>query len=255
MFPVRQDLHGVFLVSPGLRTVQVLEVHFSVRDASIPEIPFDAPEGHGAEFPAQDTHHEGLRRVHLLLRRPRGGVSDPDHALVPRLRRRPDHGRHHRRLPHIIRSVAVLHEMLRDHHREDVHLLLELRRVDVAAHDDGLVGLREGYLGESHQEGGIQHVGIIDGDTVQVEDRIAVAVQEPAARAGADAAPPQEAGVQTVGSPGIRGLSPAHEGEIGKPLGGVILDHIIGHSAAERPPLDLVIRRQGRKCLRGWHNS
>ena len=139
--------------------------------------------------------------------------------------------------------MAVLHKMLRDHHREDVHFLLELRRVDVTAHDDGLVGLRKGYLGESHQEGGIQHVGIIDGNTVQMQDRIAVAVQEPAARAGADAAPPQETGVQAVGSPGIRGLSPTHEGEIGKPLDGVILDHIIGYATAQRTPLDLIICR------------
>ena len=168
---VRLDLHGVFLVAAGLGAVQIVEIQPAVRDAGIPEVPFDPPHGNGPELAAEDAHHQGLGRIHLLLRRARGGISDADDAPVPHRPFLEHDGRHHRRLPHIIGAVAVLHEMLRDHHREDVHLLLDLRRVDVAAHDHGFRRPGRRHLGESHQQRGVQNVGVIHWNAVQVQDR------------------------------------------------------------------------------------
>ena len=143
--------------------------------------------------------------------------------------------------------------MLRDHHREDVHLLLELHGVDVPTHDDRLVGPGQSNLRKSDQQGGIQHIGIIDGNPVQVEDGISVTFLEPAARAGADPVPPQEAGVQVIGRRFGRGFPTADQGEIGKALGFVIFHHIVGNATAERTFLHLSVHGKGWKGLR-WHN-
>ncbi len=144
--------------------------------------------------------------------------------------------------------------MLRDHHREDVHLLLEFRRVDVAGHDDRLGGGGGRHLGEGHEQGGVQRIGVIHRHAVQMEDRVAVMVLVPSARTGADAAAPQVAGIQVLGQGRSGRLRAADEGEIGETLDLVVLDHIIGDAAAERPSLDLAVLRKGRQGL-CWHNS
>ena len=251
---VRLDLHGVFLVATGLGAVQVLEVQPAVRDARVAQVPFDPPHGDGPELAAEDAHHQGLGRVHLLLRRARGGIGDPDDAPVPHRLVAEDDGRHHGRFPHIVGTMAVLHEMLRDHHREDVHLLLEFGRVDVAGHDHRLRGGRGRHLGEGHQEGGVQRVGVIHRHPVQVQDRGTVEIPEITARTGADPVAGQVGRLQRfLCSPGGR-FAAADHSEIGVALALVILDHIVGHTAAQGSFLDLGVHRQGGQRLR-WHSS
>ena len=251
---VRLDLHGVFLIAAGFGAVQVLEVQPAARDARIAQVPLDPSDGDGPELAAEDAHHQGLGRVHLLLRRARGGIGDPDDAPVPHRLVAEDDGRHHGRFPHVVGPVAVLHEVLRDHHREDVHLLLEFGRVDVAGHDHRLRGGRGRHLGEGHEQGGVQRVGVIHRHPVQVQDRGTVEIPEIAARAGADSVAGQIGRLQRfLGGRGGR-LAAADHGEIGIALALVILDHIVGHTAAQGPFLDLGVHRQGGQRLR-WHSS
>ena len=165
---VRLDLHRIFLVATGLRAVQVVEIQPAARDARIAQVPADPPDSDGPELAAENAHHQRLGCIHLLLRRARGGIGDPDDAPVSQRLVAEDDGRHHGRFPHIIGAMAVLHEMLRDHHRENVHLLLELGRIDVAGHDDRLRCGRGRHLGEGHEQGGVQRVGVIHGNAVQV---------------------------------------------------------------------------------------
>ena len=254
MVAVRLDLHGILLVAAGLRAVQILEIQPAVRDTRVAQVPLDPPDGDGPELAAEDAHHQGMGRIHLLLGRARGRIGDPDDAPVPHGLVAQHDGRHHGRFPYVVRSVAVLHEVLRDHHREDIHLLLEFRRVDIAGHDNRLRGGRGRHLGEGHEQGGIERIGVIHRDAVQVQDRGTVEIPEIAAGTGADPVAGQVRRLQRfLDRPGRR-LAAADHGEIGIALALVILDHIVGHTAAQGSFLDLDIHRQGGQRLR-WHSS
>ena len=254
MLPVRLDLHGIFLVAVGFGAIQIPEVQSSVRDVSVPQVPFDPPHGDGLELTAQDAHHEGLGRIHLLLRRTRGCIGHADDAPVSHRFVLPDDGRHYRRLPNVVRPPAVLHEMLRDHHRKDVHLLLELHRVDVTAHDDCLVSPGCCHLGESNEQGRVQDIGVIYRDMVQMQDRGSILVLEESTGTGADSMPGKIFRFQPFFCGPGRRFSPSDDGEIGITLGFVVFHQIVCHTAAQGPFLDLPVHGKGREGLR-WHSS
>ena len=150
--------------------------------------------------------------------------------------------------------MAVLHEMLRHHHREDVHLFLEFDRVDVAGDDDRLGRAGRRHLGECHQQGGIQHIGVIDRNPVQMQDRRAVIIMVIAAGTRADAVAGKVFRLQVF--PNRRGgrLAASDDGEIGKTLRFIVLHHVIRDPAAERSFLDLAVHGEGGQGLR-WHSS
>ena len=149
--------------------------------------------------------------------------------------------------------MAVLHEMLRHHHREDVHLLLEFHRVDVTGDDDGLGRAGRRHLGERHEQGGIQDIGVIDRNPVQMQDRRAVIIMEIATGTRADAVAGKVFCLVFSHRRGGR-LTAADDGEIGKTLHFVVLYHVIRNPAAERSFLDLAVHGKGWQGLR-WHSS
>ena len=109
-------------------------------------------------------------------------------------------------------------------------------------------------MGEGHEQGGVQRIGIIHRHAFQMEDRGAVEIPEIAAGPGADPVAGQVGRLQGFFScPGGR-FATADDGEIGIPLALVILDHVIGHTAAQGPFLDLAVHRKGWKRL-CWHSS
>ena len=87
-----------------------------------------------------------------------------------------------------------------------------------------------------------------------MQDRGAVEIPEVSAGTGADAVAGQIVRLQPLFIRRRRRFAASDHGEIGKALDLVILHHIIGHTAAQGPFLDLRVHRQGRQRLR-WHSS
>ncbi len=150
--------------------------------------------------------------------------------------------------------MVFLHQHPRHHHGEDVHLLLQLHGIDVAAHDDGLFGLGSGHLGECIQQGGIQHFRPVECDVRETVYRRTVLVLEETFRPGGDSHTGEECALKAFPLGGGQRLIPLDNGNVGVSFHLGIGDHIIGYTAAQRAFLDASVYRKRRKLHLSWHN-
>ena len=233
--------HGVTLVASVVFTAERMERDVTVGDAGLAEIPFQPVLKQDLELESEKVGHEGLRRVHIRKRNAGTGIRDGDFRFLPFVEL---DGRRRRRLPHIVRPMVFLHQHAGHQHGKNVHLLPEFRRVDVTAHDDGLLGLGLRHQRKGVQHGGIQHIGTVKRHPAEAVNGGAVHIREETVRARSDFHPAQEGRLQPFPLGGGEGFVPLDDGNIGIPLLGGVRDHIKRNAAAQRPFLDARIDRK-----------
>ena len=84
---VSPDRNGIFHVAGRFGTGQVFDINKGIGNPSFAEFSMKTGLDNQFKFPGENIHHQGLRRIHIALRRPRGEIADGDHRLVRPLER------------------------------------------------------------------------------------------------------------------------------------------------------------------------